>query len=73
MLNLQGNGMVRKVFGYLYILVGLGITVVFGGALILQLLGIIFGLVLTFKGFKMLSPRTMNGFQQFHFFSDRQD
>lgn len=64
--------MVRKFFGYLYILVGLGMAVIFGGVLILQLLGIIFGLILMFKGFGMLRPRAMSGFQQFHFFSDRE-
>ncbi len=62
---------VNFVAGYLWITFGLFSLVFFGGKLFLQLLGVLFGLALIFRGLRILAvDRTFYKYSM-HYFNDQ--
>jgi hypothetical protein len=47
---------VQRIIGFFYFLLGLFMVTFIGGKLLLQLLGIICGAVLCFRGFRLMRP-----------------
>lgn len=47
---------VRKITGIIYFLLGLFMIICIGGLLLLQLLGVICGIILCFRGLSLMRP-----------------
>lgn len=59
------------IVGYLWVTVGLFCLIFFGGKLFLQLLGVIVGLSLIFKGLRILSVHRAVYNYSMHYFNDQ--
>lgn len=61
----------QKIEGGVYCLLGLFMVIFVGGKLLFQLLGVVCGVMLLFRGTRLLYPR--QGHQQFFRFFQQQD
>ena len=61
----------NRFLGYFYIFFGFVFAIFFAGQLLFQLLGAIFGFMMMFKGFRLLSMQQMFHSYSRMFFDDR--